>query len=112
MLGSAWELSSTNRTVTSIISFEPFPRRPDGLFLGLLGGPPHSHIRGFPVCLSDHGGPLGSGLQTRRVPALAIAFAPAEVGRSMPTRLSQASDSGFDSSVAFSGCDEWCPCLV
>ena len=29
-----------NRTVTSIISFEPFPRRPDGLFLGLLGGPP------------------------------------------------------------------------
>ena len=28
-----------NRTVTSTISFEPFPRRPDGLFLGLAGGP-------------------------------------------------------------------------
>ena len=55
---------------------------------------------------------LGSGLQARGVPLwLSLSLKP-RGGRSMPTRLSQASDSGFDFSVAFSGCDEWCPCLA
>ena len=43
---------------------------------------------------------------------LAIAFAQIGGRRSMLTLLRRASDSGFDFSVAFSGCDEWYPCLV
>ena len=99
-----------DKTSTVSIEFGPLP--PDVLLTTASPADPsqpYTRIPGLPI-RSWGASRLGS--PNAWSSALAIAFAPAEVGRSMPTRLSQASDSGFDFSVAFSGCDEWCPCLV
>ena len=77
-----------DKTSTVSIEFGPLPpRRTLGQF-AFTTPPrrtPHSHIRGFPVCLSDHGGPLGSGLQTRGVPLwLSLSLKPRGADRCRP----------------------------
>ena len=62
---------------------------------------PHEHrnVRGFPVFLSDHGRPLGSGLPARGVPLWLSLPAPVEGQSSIPTRLRAASGSGSDANL-------------
>ena len=85
-----------DRTATSIAAIENLPRSPF-VYLGVpifgsifSDSPPrtpqdHSHIRGFPVCLSDHGRSLGSGLQARGVPLwLSLSLKPRGADRCRP----------------------------
>ena len=72
-------------TSTVSIEFGPLPpRRTLGQF-SFTTPRRTPHIRGFPVCLSDHGGPLGSGLQTRGVPLwLSLSLQPRWADRCRP----------------------------
>ena len=85
-----------NRTVTSTISFEPFPAAAPMVSSSALPADPsqsHTRILVLPI-RSWEVSRFGS--TSAWSSALAIAFAQAEGGRSMPTKLRQASDSGFD----------------